>query len=237
MPVFRLSCETLDFPDPSLAEPDGLLAVGGDLSPQRLLRAYALGIFPWYPEDSPILWWSPDPRCVLLPGELHVPRSLERVLQKGRFSFSLDAAFGEVIGNCARMRRESGTWLVPKMIEAYGRLHHLGLAHSVEAWHEGELAGGVYGLALGRVFFGESMFFHRPDASKAALVHLIRQLAGAGFVLIDCQQETANLLRFGARGIPRDVFIGCLRKALSRPAPCGNWRRGIPGEREWACGE
>jgi leucyl/phenylalanyl-tRNA--protein transferase len=228
MPVFRLSRETLEFPDPSLADPDGLVAVGGDLSPQRILRAYALGIFPWYPENSPILWWSPDPRCVLLPEDLHIPRSLERVLRQGRFSFSLDAAFGEVIENCADSRRHSGTWLLPEMIGAYKFLHSLGLAHSVEAWQGGELAGGLYGLALGRVFFGESMFFRRPDASKAALIHLVRLLAGAGFALIDCQQETANLLRFGARGLPREVFLRRLREGLSRSDPRGSWRQGIP---------
>ena len=237
MPVFRLSRETLDFPDPSLAEPDGLLAVGGDLSPQRILRAYALGIFPWYPENSPILWWSPDPRCILLPGELHVPRSLERTLRQERFSFSLDAAFAEVIANCADIRRESGTWLVPEMIEAYGRLHQLGLAHSAEAWHGRELAGGVYGLALGRVFFGESMFFRRPDASKAALVYLIRQLAAAGFALVDCQQETANMRRFGARGVPRAVFRQRLGKALFCPVPRGSWRKGIARGKEELCGK
>ncbi|MDR2075381.1 MAG: leucyl/phenylalanyl-tRNA--protein transferase [Desulfovibrio sp.] len=237
MPVFRLSRETLDFPDPSLADADGLLAVGGDLSPHRLLRAYALGIFPWYPEGSPILWWSPDPRCVLPPEELHVPRSLKRTLRQGRFSFSLDAAFGDVVVNCASAHEKGGTWLVPEMIAAYARLHRLGLAHSAEAWHEGELAGGVYGLALGRIFFGESMFFRRPDASKAALVYLIRQLAGAGFVLVDCQQETANLLRFGARGIPREVFLGRLRGALSPAAPRGSWRKGIPRREEGSCGE
>ncbi|MDR2161531.1 MAG: leucyl/phenylalanyl-tRNA--protein transferase [Desulfovibrio sp.] len=228
MPVFRLSSATLDFPDPSLAEPDGLLAVGGDLSPQRLLRAYALGIFPWYPENSPILWWSPDPRCVLVPGDLHVPRSLTRTLRRQPFAFSLDQAFDQVIENCAATRRENGTWLLPEMIAAYRLLHSLGLAHSAEAWHEGELAGGVYGLALGRIFFGESMFFRRPDASKAALVHLVRGLEAAGFQLLDCQQETANLRRFGAQGIPRGEFLGRLCAALSRPAKSGSWREGIP---------
>jgi len=208
MTIYRLFAEPV-FPDPEEADPDGLLAVGGDLTPARLISAYGCGIFPWYAENSPILWWSPDPRLVLAPAQLHVPASLRRVLNSGRFGFSLDQAFGRVIRACANAPRpgQDGTWIVPEMVAAYERLHELGLAHSVEAWQDGELVGGVYGVALGSVFFGESMFYAQPDASKAAFVQLVRWLARAGFTLIDCQQTTAHLLRFGAQEISRQEFV------------------------------
>ena len=229
MPVFQLPEHGLVFPDPALAEPDGLLAVGGDLSPKRLVTAYAHGIFPWYAENTPILWWSPDPRCVLLPGDLHVPRSLSRVIRAGRFHCTLDAAFERVITGCAASHGEaSGTWLVPEMIDAYTHMHTLGLAHSVEAWRDGELAGGLYGVSLGSAFFGESMFYNEPDASKVALVFLVRALREAGFTLIDCQQETANLLRFGAKGIAREEFLARLDEALKHPTRQGGWENGVP---------
>ncbi len=213
MPVAWLD-ERLRFPPVEHALPEGLLAVGGDLGLERLLLAYRNGIFPWYAPGEPILWWSPDPRLVLLPGSLHVPRSLRRVLNRGRFRFTLDQAFVAVIHACAADRRQSGTWLVPEMISAYIRLHQAGYAHSLEVWREGRLAGGLYGVALGRCFFGESMFHRESDASKAGLVHLVRHLEAMGFSLIDCQVTTAHLVRFGARQMPRREFLDRLRRAL-----------------------
>ncbi len=233
MPVYRLPDTGIAFPDPSDAEPDGLLAVGGDLTPHRLIAAYCAGLFPWYHEDSPPLWWSPDPRCILLPYEFHLPRSLARTLKRACFSFSFDRAFPEVICACAEPRGDhDGTWLLPEMIAAYTTLHKLGLAHSVEAWHNGELAGGLYGISLGSAFFGESMFFRRPDASKAAFAHLVSALQKASFSLIDCQQVTHNLLRFGAKAVPRSEFLERLKCALAAPLRRGSWEGGIPaGER------
>lgn len=224
MSVFPLRQEPV-FPSPALAGEDGLLAVGGDLSPERLLTAYAQGIFPWYSENMPILWWSPDPRLILEPGRLHVPARLERILRRGRFSFSLDTAFERVISSCADVPRPgaSGTWIVPEMIAAYCNLHRLGFAHSMEVWEEGELVGGVYGLALGRAFFGESMFFLRPEASKAGLVTLVRALERSGFSLIDCQQTTAHMTRFGGFEVSRQEFLRRLDEALAGPSLRGPW--------------
>lgn len=227
MPVYQLPETGVDFPDPFDAEPDGLLAVGGSLDPARLVAAYCAGIFPWYQDDCPPLWWSPDPRCILLPEEFHMPRSLARTLKAGVFSFTFDQAFSQVLEGCAGLRREqSGTWLIPEMREAYVRLYDLGLAHSVEAWHNGQLAGGLYGVALGKVFFGESMFFRYPDASKAAFAYLVARLREASFSLIDCQQETANLLRFGARSVPRLEFMKRLGKAVAAPDMPDFWDNG-----------
>lgn len=229
MPVYQLHPMEVLFPKPVLAEPDGLLAVGGDLSPKRLIAAYVAGIFPWYGEGSPILWWSPDPRCILLPEEFHLPRSLGRTLRSGVFSLTMDADFAGVIAACAAPRPYAdSTWLVPEMVRSYTALYHIGLAHSVEAWQDGELAGGLYGVSLGSVFFGESMFFRRPDAGKAALAHLVHSLREAGFTLIDCQQETANLLRFGAKAVSRQEFLERLDAALAVPTRQGSWRDGIP---------
>jgi leucyl/phenylalanyl-tRNA--protein transferase len=221
--VFRLPREPV-FPEPALAEPDGLLAVGGDLRPERLLRAYAEGIFPWYSEETPILWWSPDPRMVLLPGELHVPRSLRRAL-RGRFEVRADTAFGRVIRRCAEKDRpgQDGTWITDEMIEAYERLHELGFAHSFEAWEGNELAGGLYGVSLGAAFFGESMFADRPEASKVAFVRSVEWLGGRGVELVDCQVDTEHLRRFGAREIPRVEFLSRLRNALASPTARGPW--------------
>jgi leucyl/phenylalanyl-tRNA--protein transferase len=227
--VFRLPREPI-FPDPELAEPDGLLAVGGDLSPDRLLRAYADGIFPWYSEETPILWWSPEPRMVLLPAEFHVPRSLRRTIRSGAFEARADTAFGEVIRRCADKDRpgQDGTWITPEMILAYERLHDLGFAHSFEAWEGGELAGGLYGVSLGAAFFGESMFADRPDASKVAFATSVEWLRGRGFELIDCQVDTEHLRRFGAREIPRAEFLARLRNAMSSATVRGKWK--IDGE-------
>ena len=224
MTVFALSTQPL-FPDPVHADEDGLLAVGGDLSPQRLLMAYAQGIFPWYCENSPILWWSPDPRLVLEPATIHVPGRLERILRQRRFAFTLDTAFERVITGCAETPRPGahGTWIVPEMLAAYCRLHELGFAHSIEVWSGGELVGGLYGVAMGGAFFGESMFYQEPDASKAALATLMRALDRAGFTLFDCQQTTAHMLRFGGFEVPRVEFLSRLRAALELPFLRGAW--------------
>lgn len=223
MPVYLLPETGIDFPDPYDAEPDGLLAVGGALTPHRLVAAYCAGIFPWYHEGSPPLWWSLDPRCILLPEEFHLPRSLARVLRDKQFTLTCDTAFAKVIEGCSEPRGtfpdiQEGTWLVPEMIGAYIGLHKLGLAHSVEAWQDGELAEGLYGVSLGSAFFGESMFFRRPNASKAALAHLVTLLRQEGFTLIDCQQVTDNLLRFGAKAVPRGVHTAARQGSGGSPA-------------------
>ena len=214
------------FPDPALAEtePNGLLAVGGDLSPERLRNAYRLGIFPWFSEGQPILWWSPDPRLVLLPGALRVSRSLRRTLRRDVFSVSIDRDFAGVIRACAAPRPDAfDTWIVPEMIEAYERLHALGLAHSAEAWRDGKLVGGLYGVAMGRVFFGESMFSRASDASKVAFVHLVQRLADWGYTLVDCQVYTAHLASLGAAEIPRAAFRRDLAAALDQPVDPVAW--------------
>ncbi len=231
MPVFRLD-ERLVFPPPELAE-DGLLAVGGDLSPDRLLLAYAMGIFPWYDEGQPILWHSPDPRLVLSAAELHVSRSLERTLRRGTFRVTFDAAFGRVVDACAAAPRpgQHGTWITGEMRRAYKRLHRLGYAHSAEAWRGNRLAGGLYGVSLGGVFFGESMFTREPDASKAAFVSLVRQLQRWDITLVDCQVTTEHLERFGAREWPRERFIAALGEALEQPTRKGRWEMLPGGER------
>ena len=213
----------MDFPPVDHALNNGLLAVGGDLSPPRLINAYRRGIFPWYGPGDPILWWSPDPRLVLLPEWLHVPRSLRRVLNQKRFAFSLDRDFEAVIRGCAEARRDDGTWLVPDMVAAYIKLHQAGYAHSLEVWQQGRLAGGIYGVAMGRCFFGESMFTRIPEASKAGLVMLVRWLARQDFELIDCQVTTEHLLRFGAREIRRGEFLARLAHALRTPDRMGRW--------------
>lgn len=216
------------FPDPSEAEtePNGLLAVGGDLTPERLLNAYRRGIFPWFSEDQPILWWSPDPRMILKPEELQVSRSLRKVLRKERFTLSMDQAFEEVIRACSGPRAtQDGTWLLPEMIEAYLDLHQLGYAHSVETWHQGELVGGLYGISLGRLFFGESMFSKMPDASKAALCLLAHKSRQWHFDLIDCQVYTEHLERLGASEIPREEFQQIVDKGVEETAPnTDEWR-------------
>jgi leucyl/phenylalanyl-tRNA--protein transferase len=224
MAVYRLRSD-LAFPPPSHAEPSGLLAVGGDLSPERLLRAYSLGIFPWY-ERPPILWFAPDPRMWIEPGGLHVSRRLLRTLRQGRFELRLDSAFGEVIRACARVPRRggAGTWITPEMIAAYEALHALGYAHSCEAWQGGELVGGVYGVSLGRAFFAESMFHRVRDASKAALTALVWQLEAWGFTLFDCQLPTAHLASLGARECPRARFERRLARALEAETRRGRWR-------------
>jgi leucyl/phenylalanyl-tRNA--protein transferase len=224
MPVYELSNELI-FPPPELAEADGLLAVGGDLSPRRLLLAYAMGIFPWYSEDQPILWWSPDPRLILLPGELRVSRSLRQTMGRDRFTFTLDRAFPEVIDACARVHaeRDGSTWITPEMRAAYIALHRMGFAHSVETWVEGELAGGLYGVALGGAFSGESMFSTVSDSSKAALVVLAGEMEARDMGLIDCQVKTPHLVSLGAREVPRHEFLDRLAHELQKPLPPGPW--------------
>ena len=224
VPIHRLPREPA-FPDPARAEPDGLLAVGGDLSPERLLAAYARGIFPWYGPESPILWWSPDPRLVLTPAALHLPRSLRRTIRRGRYRVTADLAFARVIARCAEQARpgQRGTWITSEMQAAYLRLHRLGLAHSFEAWEGEALAGGLYGVSLGAAFFGESMFADRPDASKVAFVRAVEWLASRGVTLVDCQVRTEHLLRFGAVEIPRRTFLRRLQAALELPTLQGRW--------------
>jgi leucyl/phenylalanyl-tRNA---protein transferase len=223
------------FPDVSLAErePNGLLAVGGDLSPQRLINAYLKGIFPWFSEDEPILWWSPDPRTVLFPDRIKISRSLRKTLKKMSFTVSFDQNFPAVIHACAQPRDSSpGTWLLPEMIEAYHRQHELGLAHSVEVWQDERLVGGLYGMAIGAVFFGESMFSRVPDASKVALVHLSRTLSEWGYKMIDCQVYTQHLASLGAEEIPRRHFISHLNQWCALAGQPGSWSNlpaSVPG--------
>jgi leucyl/phenylalanyl-tRNA---protein transferase len=219
------------FPDVQLAErePNGLLAVGGDLSTARLVNAYRRGIFPWFSRGDPILWWAPDPRTVLYPEHVRVARSLRKTMRKRTLAVTMDQAFGAVIRGCSAPRPGSdGTWLVPEMIAAYERLHRQGLAHSVEVWRDGELAGGLYGVALGRVFFGESMFSQVRDASKVALVHLCRSLQAWGFRLIDCQVMTGHLIRMGAEELPREDFVRLLHRWCGEPLPADRWSQPEP---------
>lgn len=224
MPVFLHPDRNL-FPPFSVASEEGLLAIGGSLSRERLLSAYARGIFPWYDKTTPILWWVPPKRCMLRPWEMHVPKSLRRVVNSRRFAITLDTAFARVIGHCAAAPRpdQDGTWIVPEIVAAYIDLHVAGYAHSVEAWHDGELVGGLYGVSLGRAFFGESMFFTAPDASKVCFVWLARILEHWGFTLIDCQQTTDNLVRFGAYVVSREAFTGYLVEALLTETKPGQW--------------
>lgn len=225
MPVYRLT-EALGFPPPEAAEPGGLLAVGGDLGSERLLLAYAMGIFPWYEEGLPILWHSPDPRMVLLPAALRVSRSLRKAMRDRAFEIRLDGDFEGVIRACARAPREGqdGTWITDEMIDGYQRLHELGYAHSAEAWSGGELIGGLYGVSLGGCFFGESMFATHANASKVAFVKLVEQLARWEFELIDCQVHTAHLARFGATEWPRSRFLSVLEDSLTKPTRRGRWQ-------------
>jgi leucyl/phenylalanyl-tRNA--protein transferase len=231
--MFRLSThpEDLRFPPVEQASPEGLLAVGGDLCPERLLEAYRHGIFPWYNDDQPILWWSPDPRTVLFPNKLHISRSLKRSLRPGIFNVTLDTCFLDVMQHCAGPRSQypdGGTWITAEMLGAYRRLHELGYAHSVETWQEGQLVGGLYGVALGGAFFAESMFAHASDASKVALVSLVRQLQAWGFSLMDCQQSSPHVIALGAEEISRREFLDHLNAALTLPDRRGRWQFDIP---------
>lgn len=209
----------------ALIEPNGLLCAGGDLSAQRLLLAYRQGIFPWYSAGEPILWWSPDPRMVLVPSQFRVSRTLRRTLRAGQYRIRLDSCFHGVIHACASTPRngQAGTWITEEMQAAYGKLHELGFAHSVETWRDDKLVGGLYGMAIGRMFYGESMFSHATDASKLALAHLTRYLAAQDFGLIDCQMNTPHLASLGAHEIPRSEFIEHLHRLTATPSAHSRW--------------
>ena len=222
--IFRIPSQHL-FPDPSYADPSGLLGFGGDLEPERLMLAYRMGIFPWYSDGQPILWWSPDPRTVLETEHLHVPRSLGKRIRQRPYRITLDRAFHEVIAGCAAVPRpeQQGTWITDEMREAYLHLHALGYAHSVEAWEGDALVGGLYGVAVGRLYAGESMFALRPDASKIAFVHLVRQLQRWGYPLVDCQVHTMHLERFGAKEVSRATYLARCAELANQPGRLGPW--------------
>lgn len=224
MPVFQLTRQPF-FPPPELAEENGLLAIGGDLKPDRLLAAYKSGIFPWYSQGDPLLWWYTSPRLVLFPEELRVPRRLARTMRKGTFRVTFDTAFEQVIRACGEGREENGeeTWIVPEMRDAYIEMHRLGYGHSVECWQDDRLAGGLYGLRLDRVFFGESMFTRVSDASKVALVALVECLERKGVELIDCQMTTQHLLGFGARELSGKDFQQQIEQLIHTTTPDGKW--------------
>jgi leucyl/phenylalanyl-tRNA--protein transferase len=224
VPIYALPDEHI-FPDPEHADDSGLIAVGGDLHPMRLLRGYAMGIFPWYSEGQPILWHSPDPRFVLELDRLHVGRTLRQTLRRRPYRLSLDEAFTDVIECCSAVYRpgQDGTWITRSMVDGYTKLHRLGFAHSVEAWEDEELVGGLYGVSLGGVFFGESMFAVAPDASKVGLVALVRQLQAWGFDMVDSQVRTDHLARFGATNIPRSDYLARLRTGLGTATRQGRW--------------
>jgi len=226
MIILRPGAQAPLFPPVESATPEGLLAIGGDLSSERLLAAYRQGIFPWYNPGQPILWWSPDPRAVLYPEKLKIARSLRQTLKRGQLRVTFDSCFRAVMLACAAPRAQypdGGTWISDDMVEAYTRLHAMGHAHSIETWHESRLVGGLYGVALGGVFFGESMFARATDASKVALVALVSKLREWGFVLIDCQFPTAHLASLGAESIPRRAFLDELERALQRSGQAGRW--------------
>ena len=223
--------KTYTFPPLEAASPEGLLAVGGDLNPDRLLSAYRQGIFPWYSDDQPILWWSPDPRAVLYPSKLHISKSLRKSLRTRGFEVSADRAFALVIATCAESRNHGeGTWITSGMQEAYCALHRMGYAHSVETWHNGELVGGLYGLAIGKAFFGESMFSRVADASKTALVGLATSLAAEGYRFIDCQVVSEHLTSLGAEAAPRDRFASELNEAVGFPDKAARWHWAMPAQ-------
>ncbi len=224
MPIFKLTDEPV-FPDPSYAEEEGILAIGGDLSIDRLITAYANGIFPWPQKGAPLLWWSPDPRMVLFPERFRVSHSMKQLIKSGKYSCTFDRKFPQVISSCAMVKRkgQASTWITRDMIKAYIRLHREGYAHSVETWHNGQLAGGLYGVSLGKVFFGESMFFTMRDASKFAFYHLVKLLQQWDFEMIDAQQDTGHLKSLGAINLPRAEFMVLLEQAVTKPTYKGNW--------------
>lgn len=225
--MIRVISVNTPFPplEEALSEPNGLLAAGGDLSPERLIAAYRQGIFPWFNQGEIILWWSPDPRMVLFPRELKISRSLHKTLRKNHYQIRTDSAFTQVMLACAAPRaKQAGTWIHPEMVAAYTQLHHLGIAHSIETWVDDELVGGLYGVAIGKAFFGESMFSRVTDASKIALVYLAKQLEGWGYGLIDCQMKTTHLMSLGAREIPRSEFSESLSKLTIQPEPNRKWQ-------------
>ena len=226
MPVFWLNDQDLAFPHPSLAEPGGLLAVGGDLSPDRLVLAYRNGIFPWFEEDGQFFWYAPDPRWVLFPKDLRVHKSMRSIFNRNKFRYTVDTAFREVMQSCSDTPRggQEGSWITPSFVEGYTSLHDQGVAHSVEVWQDDALVGGLYGLSLGKMFYGESMFARVTNASKAGFITLTQALERAGFWLIDCQQQTAHLESLGARGIPRELFLDYLSRNVFERTLVGKWR-------------
>ena len=223
--IYELDPDYLGFPDPEEAEPDGLVAIGGDLSPQRLVNAYCQGLFPWYSEGEPIMWWSLDPRMVLFPDEFRCSKTLRRLVRSGRFEVRIDTCFKDVMCHCAQVEREGqdGTWITPEMIEAYVELHQLGLAHSFETFREGRLVGGLYGVSVGQIFCGESMFHIETDASKVAMVRLVEFCKQHNFRLIDAQQETAHLANLGARPIKRSDYLAILDSLDFSKTLLGPW--------------
>lgn len=223
MTVYRLGREIL-FPYPELADEDGLLAVGGDLSPERVLLAYQNGIFPWYSSNSPILWWSPNPRFVLFPDKLKLSSSMKKFLRKTGYKVTFDTAFKDVISSCASMREEDGTWITAEMQNAYCRLHELNLAHSVEVWENGELVGGLYGVSIGRCFFGESMFSKKSNSSKTGFITLVNFLKEKGFLIIDCQVHTNYLESLGAEHIPRKEFLKIIKNGFEFETMQYKWK-------------
>jgi len=231
MPIFRL-VDDLVFPPPDYADPSGLIAIGGDLSSERLLEAYRVGIFPWYSDDQPILWWSPDPRLVLELDQFKIARSLRKILKKGIFKVTFDRVFEEVIAACATVDRDGqqGTWITQEMQDAYIKLHGLGFAHSVETWFDNQLVGGLYGVSLGKAFFGESMFHLKSDASKVALATLVERLKAWGFRFIDAQMTTEHLVSLGAQELSRRIFLKQLQSALRHPTKRGKWRIDNPAD-------
>ncbi len=224
MSVFLLEND-IYFPPASLAQEDGLLAIGGDLSPERLIEAYKNGIFPWYSEDYPIMWWSPDPRMVMFPKEFKRTKNLRRLVNKGIFEVKFDSNFKKVLKECASVDRgnQDGTWITQEMIDAYIKLHELGIAHSVETYFNGQMVGGLYGLAIGKVFFGESMFYNKSNASKVAFWHLVEKLLEWDFDIIDAQQQTDHFKSLGGRAIGREKFLTLLKLAVEKPNEIKNW--------------
>ncbi len=217
--------ENFQFPPVDRASPEGIVGTGGNLSPGMLLSAYRQGIFPWYSEGDPVMWWSPDPRMVLFPEKIHISKSMKRILNSSKFSFTMDNNFDEVIDTCGKISRkhESGTWIVKEMVEAYTRLHELGWGHSLEVWEDNELVGGLYGLSIGSAFFGESMFSRKANASKAAFIILAKCLGELGFSMIDCQMHTPHLESLGAELIDRRQYLRILKKGIQSETYRGNW--------------
>lgn len=226
MPIFELT-KDITFPDPELADPSGIIAIGGDLQPGRLLQAYRMGIFPWFNEYDPLVWWSPDPRTVLYPAEVKISHSMRKILRDKVFRVTFDNNFEAVIKCCREQKRpgQRGTWITEDILKAYVRLHHLGYAHSVEVWKDEDLAGGLYGVSLGRMFAGESMFSRVSNASKTGLIVLAKKLEALGYILIDCQLQTRHLASLGAREISRRQYMRQLAKSLEQPTLRGNWGR------------
>lgn len=235
MPIYLLSDHDISFPPPHLATPEGILAIGGDLSSTRLIAAYTQGIFPWFNPGEPILWWSPDPRFVLYPSELRISKSMRPYFNQQKFKVTFDQDFRQVISACQqrmaeskRRQRSSGTWITEEMQQAYYQLHELGYAHSVEVWQDNSLVGGLYGLALGKIFFGESMFTTVNNASKFGFISLVKALQKQNFALIDCQQETRHLASLGARAIPREDFLLLLKQHIKEDnVVTGKWDEGL----------